>query len=184
MATLLLVSCDAGVAAVPPGAGADEPPHEGVPPALASPDVTGARWATDASPHRIVYGKEGEAPLIALECVQNGPQPQLLLTRLAPAPAGGKAIFAVDGNGYIGRWHADAAEVNGERVWQSTIDLSEYKLPALTGPRFIEATVSGAGTVVIHQNELPRQLVETCRGFTVPSATGPTQPPGRSASPG
>lgn len=135
---------------------------------LASPDVTGAAWVPSTTPHRLVYGRPGEMPLLALACEQNGPVPHLTLTRFARAPENGQAIFAVDGNGYIGRWKADAVEASGGHVWQADIGLDEYKLNALLGDRSIEATVPGAGTVIINQNELPRQLIETCRGFIAP----------------
>lgn len=144
---------------------------------LLSPDVTGAQWVPSATPHRIVYGKPGEMPLLALACEQNGPQPYLRLTRFARAPEGGKAIFAVDGNGYIARWKADAAEIDGGYVWQSVVGLNEYKLNALLGLRSIEATIPGAGTVIINQNDLPRDLIETCRSFIAPPlANGQPQP--------
>jgi len=134
---------------------------------LTSPDVTGARWIATTSQH-ILYGKPGEPAFIALACEQNGPQPHLRLTRFAPAPKGGKAIFAVDGNGYIARWKADAAKAGDGYNWQSIVGLEEYKLNALLGLRSIEATVPGTGTVIINQNELPRQLIEQCRSFIAP----------------
>ena len=146
---------------------------------LPSPDVTGAQWVPSSTPHRIVYGKPGEMPLIALACEQNGPQAHLTLTRFALAPEDGKAVFAVDGNGYIGRWKADAAQASGGYVWQAVIGLDEYKLNALLGPRSIEASVPGAGTVIINQNELPRELVETCRSFTAPPLATGQPPPAR-----
>lgn len=139
---------------------------------LPSPDVTGADWVPSTTPHRLVYGKPGEMPLLALACEQNGPVPHLTLTRFARAPEDGRAIFAVDGNGYIGRWKADAVEASGGHVWQAIIGLDEYKLNALLGDRSIEATVPGAGTVIVNQNGLPRQLIETCRGFIAPPLAG------------
>lgn len=149
-------------------------------PPLPSPDVTGAVWQPATTPHRILYGKPGQPALIALACEQNGPQPHLRLTRFAPAPEGGKAVFAVDGNGYIARWKADAAKAENGYNWQSIVGLEEYKLNALLGPRSIEATVPGTGTVIINQNELPRQLIEQCRSFIAPplaAARSPRQVP-------
>ena len=143
---------------------------------LPSPDVTGARWVPTSLPQQIVYGKPGQPALIALACEQNGPQPHLRLTRFAPAPAGGKAVFAVDGNGYIARWKADAAKTADGFNWQSIVGLEEYKLGALLGPRSIEATVPGTGTVIINQNELPRQLIEQCRSFNAPPLTAVRSP--------
>lgn len=146
------------------------------------PDVTGALWATTASPDRILYRKPGAEPFFALACEQNGPEAQLVITRFAPAPPGGKAVLAMDGNGYIGRWHADAAVVNGERVWRTKIAPDEFKVRALKGLRSIEATLPGAGTVVINQNDLPRQLIERCEAFNAaqpPAAPPPPAPPAR-----
>lgn len=132
---------------------------------LPSPDVTGARWVLTNLPQQIVYGKPGEPPFIALACEQNGPRPHLRLTRLVAVPAGAKAVFTVDGNGYIARWKVDAAKADGGHNWQGIVDLDDYDLNALLGPRSIEATVPGAGTVIVNQNELPRQLIEQCRSF-------------------
>lgn len=143
---------------------------------LRSPDVTGAVWQPSTNSQRILYGKPGQPPLIALACEQNGPQPHLRLTRFAPAPAGGKAVFAVDGNGYIARWKADAAKAENGYNWQSIVGLDEYKLNALLGPRSIEATVPGTGTVIINQNELPRQLIEQCRSFIAPPLAAARSP--------
>lgn len=143
---------------------------------LSSPDVTGARWVASTNPQRILYGKPDHPALIALACEQNGPQPHLRLTRFTPAPAGGKAVFAVDGNGYIARWKADAAQAEGGYNWQSIVRLDEYKLNALLGLRSIEATIPGAGTVIINQNDLPRQLIEQCRSFIAPPLAAARSP--------
>jgi hypothetical protein len=161
-----LVACGSPAAQTESANGAQQAAAANTP--LASPDVTGARWVASTNPQRILYGKPGEPAFIALACEQNGPQPHLRLTRFAPAPEGGKAIFAVDGNGYIARWKADAASAGDGYDWQSIVGLEDYKLNALLGPRSIEATVPGAGTVIINQNELPRQLIEQCRSFIAP----------------
>lgn len=163
---LTLAACGSPAAQTKSANGAQQAAAANTP--LPSPDVTGARWVASTTPQRILYGKPGQPPLIALACEQNGPQPYLRLTRFAPAPKDGKAVFAVDGNGYIARWKADAAKVGDSYNWQSIVALDEYKLGALLGPRSIEATVPGAGTVIINQNELPRQLIEQCRSFIAP----------------
>ncbi|WP_228243382.1 hypothetical protein [Porphyrobacter sp. GA68] len=135
------------------------------PAAAPFPDVTGALWAVTASPDRILYAVPGEQPFFALACEQNGPEARLVITRFAPAPPRGKAILAMDGNGYIGRWHADAVEADDGWVWRTEVAPAEYKVNALKGLRSIEATIPGAGTVIINQNDLPRALIARCETF-------------------
>lgn len=178
---LALAACSppAADAYAAPDGGPAEPRQQARFTPLPSPDVTGALWAPSTTPDRILYGKPGETPLIALACEQNGPQAHLTLTRFARAPEGGKAVYAVDGNGYIGRFHADATEVGDAWLWQARIAPDEYKVQALKGPRSIEATVPGTGTVVINQNELPRELIERCEAFnsSQPPAAQPSAAP-------
>lgn len=128
-----------------------------------------------ASPDRILYGLPGGQPFFALACEQNGPQARLVITRFAQAPPRGKAILAVDGNGYIGRWHADAVEQDDGWVWRTEVAPAEYKVNALKGLRSIEATIPGAGTVIINQNDLPRALIARCETFN--QARAPSGPP-------
>lgn len=174
LASLLLIAACGSPAAQTVDAEGDAASSSSIPFApLPSPDVTGARWVLTNLPQQIVYGKPNEPPFIALACEQNGPQPHLRLTRLVAAPASAKAVFTVDGNGYIARWKVDAAKADGGHNWQGVVDLDDYDLNALLGPRSIEATVPGAGTVIVNQNELPRQLIEQCRSFIAPPRPAP-----------
>lgn len=129
---------------------------------IRSPDTQGAIWAAAEEPLRLLYGKPGEPPLIALACDLAGHEPQLHVTRFARADAEAKALFAFVGNGHIARIPVDA-EYNGRAwLWEGSVPADTYQLGALTGPRALYATLPGAGRVEINASPRPGQLIEAC----------------------
>ena len=131
---------------------------------LPSPDVEGAIWAPSKRPLRILYGKPGEAPLMALACVsEQGQAPQLLITRFAPADEGAGAYLALIGNSHVARIPVDSVEVDGAHIWQGSMSLEDPDIEVLTGRREIGATLPGAGRLVLNPGEGPVRLIEECR---------------------
>lgn len=131
---------------------------------LPSPNVEGAIWAPSKTPQRILYGKPGEVPLMALACLETPEQPpRLLITRFAPADAGAGAFLALIGNSHVARVPVDAVKVNGTHIWQGSMALDDPDIEVLTGRREIAATLPGAGRVVLNPGEGPVRLIEDCR---------------------
>lgn len=136
---------------------------------IASPDVEGALWAVGGSPDRIVYGKPGETPLFALECDGSGTLRGLRMTRFAAADPQAKALMALVGNGHIARLEVDA-EHNGKAwLWEGRYAPADPRLEVLTGPREVEATIPGAGTLTLNASPRPGALVERCRRLAEPA---------------
>ncbi|MEL6876945.1 MAG: hypothetical protein AAGL68_02470 [Pseudomonadota bacterium] len=177
----LLAASSALTACKPPPTDADmardmpEDTPRGPSEPIDSPDVEGAIWAASATPWRIVYGKPGEAPLVALACLDEGPETTLRVTRFAPADEGAGAVLAFVGNGHIGRMKVDATEVNGASVWQGDDPAADTDWEPLTGPRELTLTVPGAGMVTLNPSSLPVDLVAGCRGGKL--APGPELAP-------
>ena len=131
---------------------------------LPSPDAEGAIWAPSKQPQRILYGKPGEVPLMALACQHEpGKAPRLLITRFAPADEGAGAYLALIGNSHIARVPVDSVEVDGAHIWQGSMSLDDPDIEVLTGRREIGATLPGAGRLVLNPGEGPVQLIEECR---------------------
>ena len=131
---------------------------------IASPDTAGAVWAATENPDRLLYGKPGEHPLLALECMVQGGLPLIGYTRFARADANAKAILALIGNGHVSRLKIDAAERGEVWRWEGVTEAGDPALDVFTGARGIEATVPGAGSVILNPSVLPGDLVESCRG--------------------
>ena len=136
---------------------------------IASPDTEGAGWAP-SGPQRIVYGKPGAAPLLALECADG----QVALSRFAATDKGAKALMALIGNGHRSRMKVDAAWNGNAFLWRGSYAADDPLLEALTGPNSLEATVPGAGTVKLNASPEPRRLVEACRS-ALPQADEPEE---------
>ena len=142
---------------------------------IASPQVEGAIWARSGGIDRIVYGKPGQAPLLALECAGEGAQRTLAITRFAEADPQAKALMALVGNGHIARLKIDAAWNGKAWLWQGSYAPGDPRLEVLTGPREVEATIPGAGTLKLNPSPRPPELVERCRRLTAPEDQ-PTPP--------
>lgn len=130
---------------------------------LASPGTDGAIWAPATGGARLLYGKPGERPLFALECVEAKVPPAISFTRYAPADAHAKAVLALIGNGHVKRLKIDAVRVGEAWLWRGELAANDPAWDVMTGAREIEATVPGAGSLKLNPSPLPGQLVEQCR---------------------
>lgn len=140
-------------------------------PPIASPDTKGAVWApSPAHPQRLVYGKPGERVLFALECVDDGTGPALTYTRFAAADAHAKAILALIGNGHVARLKIDATRNGPSWLWQGSEPAVSTNFESLTGGRQVEATVPGAGSLILNPSALPGELILRCRALALPAA--------------
>lgn len=153
-------------------------PVDGPSAPIASPDVTGAVWASTANPLRLVYGVPGQPVLLALECLDpGGAEARLKITRHAPADPGASALLALIGNGYIGRFPVEAASLRGQRVWAGEAPALTQEWDALKPEREATVTVPGAGLVRLNPSPLPMALVEACRGEPEPVPPVPLPEP-------
>lgn len=142
-------------------------------PPIASPDATGAHWApSPANPQRLLYGKPGQRPLFALECGGPGTAPAIVYTRFAGADAHAKAVLALIGNGHVARLKIDAVRIGTGWRWQGSAPAASEDFEALTGARQIEATVPGAGSLILNPSPLPGELITRCRAPAPPAAPG------------
>ncbi len=135
---------------------------------LPSPETEGAIWAESDRTGRILYGIPGSTPLLALACESSGKEPLLQLTRFAPADPRAKALMALVGNGHVARIPVDAAWNGSAWLWQGSREARGDTWEVLTGPRSVEATLPGAGTVTLNPSQRPSQLIAQCRGNALP----------------
>lgn len=157
-------------------------------PPITSPDTTGAIWApSPANPQRLLYGKPGQRVLFALECSDGPAGPVLTYTRFAAADAHAKAILALIGNGHVARLNIDASRAGGKWLWRGSEPALSPRFEGLTGGRQVEATVPGAGSLILNPSPLPGELILRCRALappaipaSAPAATGgaASPPPG------
>ncbi len=130
---------------------------------LPSPDTEGAVWADSQTPGRIIYGRPGEAPVMALACEDRS----IVVTRFVPADAEARAMLALIGNGHVARLPVDAMWNGSAWLWRGAYPVESDKLEVLTGRRQVEATIAGAGTVILNPSERPARLVAQCREETI-----------------
>ena len=139
-------------------------------PPIASPDTTGAVWAASPKqPLRLLYGKPGQRQLFALECERNRSGPVLTYSRFAPADAYAKAILALIGNGHVARLKIDAAHVGSAWLWRGSAPAASPDFEGLTGGRQVEATIPGAGSLILNPSPLPGELISRCRSLAPPA---------------
>lgn len=137
-----------------------------------SPDVDGAIWASGGGPERIVFGKPGAPPYLALACTGNGADRALEITRFAATDARAKGMVALVGNGHVERLKIDA-EWNGRGwLWHGRYRPDDARLDALTGTRKLEVTIPGAGTLRLEGSARPGELVDLCRRLSAPEVSG------------
>ena len=137
-----------------PAAGPSEP--------IDSPDTENAIWAPAASGQRLLYGTPGERPLFAVECLEGDrDEATLAYTRFARADPGAKAVLALIGNGHVARLHIDAVRIGDVWRWEGAVTADDARMDVLTGTRQGEATVPGAGSVILNSSPLHGDLVET-----------------------
>ena len=161
-----------------PAAGPSEP--------IDSPDTENAIWAPAASGQRLLYGTPGERPLFAVECLEGDrAEATLAYTRFARADPGAKAVLALIGNGHVARLHIDAVRIGDVWRWEGAVAADDARMDVLTGTRQVEATVPGAGSVILNSSPLPGELVETCRApdQAVTAEAAESDPPPAPAAP-
>ena len=128
---------------------------------VASPDVTGAVWAPTADPAKILYGKPGQSALVALAC--NAKSKKVEITRFVIADAEATALMPLIGNGHIARLPVAAVWTDKVWLWQGSYPPDLADLDVLTGPRAMELTIPGAGTVMLNPSQRPGLLIDQCR---------------------
>lgn len=130
---------------------------------LDSPDTEDAAWVQSSETSRIVYGVPGGTPLMSLACVTQEGAPAIRYTRNVPADPRAQAVLALIGNGHVVRFWIDAVRDGARWTWAGSVPVDDPGLDALTGGRRIEATVPGAGSVILNPSALPAALVNSCR---------------------
>jgi len=137
--------------------------QEALPP---SPDSTGAVWTIWKNGLGIGFGKDPAEPYLSLACAltSDGRPARLTIIRHARSEPGAKALFAVLGNGVAARFKANAVLAEGEGwYWEAALPAGAGEFEVFTGPRDIEATLPGAGTILLPPSNLPREFVSWCR---------------------
>lgn len=137
-----------------------------------SPDTEGAAWATSETSGRLLYGKPGHSPLLSLACEEG----TLVYTRYVAADPDAKAVLALIGNGHVERFWIDA-ERDGDRwLWRGRLAADDQRLEVLTGPRQVEATVPGAGSVTLNPSRTPGEFIANCAAELIPPPVPPEDP--------
>ena len=136
-----------------------------------SPDVQGAIWASSGGPARIVFGKPGEPPYLALACTGSGSNRAVEVTRFAQTDPHAKGMMALIGNGHVERLKIDASWNGRGWLWQGRYRPEDTRLDALTGTRRLELTIPGAGTLKLEGDPRPGELIELCRRLSAPEVT-------------
>ena len=139
---------------------------------IASPDTEGANWAQSPRTGRLLYGKPGEAPLLSLDCEAG----TLVYRRYVAADPQAKAVLALIGNGHVARLWIDAAEEGEAWLWRGSLAADDPRLDVLTGRNRVEATVPGAGSVVINASSAPAEFINRCAASLAPAPTETTSP--------
>lgn len=173
---LLLAACQPPAADdyLERGLGKDALPQASAP--IPSPDTSDAIWAPAQEQGRLLFGVPGETPLLAMQCEGMGEQARLTFTRIARADREAQAMMALVGNFHALRLPVDSTWNGRAWLWQGSVPASHPDLEALTGTREVEATVPGAGTLVMAPSPLTRELVDACRSGAEASVSAP---PGR-----
>lgn len=136
---------------------------------IESPDTDGAIWASAEESDKVLYGQPGGRPLFALECRAAQLVPEVRYTRYARADPRAKAILALIGNGHVERFKIDATRIAEVWLWQGAVPAIAPQLDVLTGTREVEATVPGAGSLMLNPGPLPRELIDRCRALAAKS---------------
>ena len=130
---------------------------------VASPAIAGAAWSVTKDAQAIAFGRAGAPPLLTLACDLRRAPAQFRIVRHVTARPGEKALLPVIGNGTISRFKVDATLAGGEWRWEGTLPASDRSLDVFTGPRELEATLPGGGTLLIAGSRIPGEFVTWCR---------------------
>ena len=145
---------------------------------IVAPDTTGAIWAPGKEGDRLIFGLPGQRPLMALECKATGGGSEVSYIRYALADPHAQAMLALIGNGHVSHLKINAERVKSVWLWRGTVDAHVPELDAFTGPREVEATVPGAGSLKLNPSDLPGALMARCRALTAPPPDSvPEDPP-------
>ncbi|GAA4644391.1 hypothetical protein GCM10023115_23510 [Pontixanthobacter gangjinensis] len=134
-----------------------------------TPNTEGAIWADSTQPDRMLYGNTGQPAIFALGCEKAGAAYKVHITRFIAADPQAKGLMALIGNGHIARLPVDSVWNGKVWLWEGYYDPRNPDLDVLTGPRKIEATIPGAGSVVLNPSPRPAQLIDHCRQLSQPS---------------
>ena len=164
VATLLsLVACDRAEEPVDPQRISLDAARGEAREPLPSPDTDDARWTVAPDGQAVAFGNAGERPFLSLACRVKDDPPTIRVIRHAEARPGEKALFPVIGNGTISRFKADAALEDDEWRWQAVVPADDALLEVFTGAREIEATLPGAGSLIISGSRVPGEFIAWCR---------------------
>lgn len=142
-----------------------------------SPDSEGAIWRIAGDGKGLAFGQEGAPPFLSITCqLAEDTPPQLSIIRHAQSGLGAKALFAVLGNGIISRLKVDAALADEGWRWEGHYPADAPDWDVFTGPRDIEATLPGAGTLKLAGSGLPREFITWCRRNGDPVPVSPPKP--------
>lgn len=130
---------------------------------VSSPDTAGAAWSVTKDAQAIDFGHPGADPLLTLACDLKTTPAQLRIVRHVAARPGEKALLPVIGNGTISRFKVDATLAKGEWRWEGALPAIDPSLDVFTGPRELEATLPGGGTLLIGGSRIPGEFVNWCR---------------------
>jgi len=130
---------------------------------IGSPETEGAVWAPGNRAGRLLYGKPGDPPLLALECTSDEDTRSVNITRFVAADAEARALMALTGNGHAARLPVDAQWNGRVWLWEGSYRADDPDLSVFSGPRQIEVTIPGAGSVVLNPSARPGRLLENCR---------------------
>lgn len=128
-----------------------------------SPDTEDAAWTVAENGQAIHFGDAGAPPLLTLACDLREEPVRLRIVRHAAARPGLKALFPVIGNGTISRFKVDATLNEGEWRWEGALPADDPALDVFTGRRELEATLPGAGSLLIEGSRIPGEFVTWCR---------------------
>ncbi|MDC0887247.1 hypothetical protein OAS19_05605 [Altererythrobacter sp.] len=135
---------------------------------LPSPDTEGAIWAPAGTEGRLLYGIPGQTPFLAVQCDSSGSSPELRFTRFSPADRDAQAMMALVGNSHVERLPVDAIYNGRAWLWEGSARARDPDMDVLTGPRSVEATIPGAGSLILNPSPLTRDLVNACRAIGGP----------------
>lgn len=138
-----------------------------------SPDISNAIWAISGKGTRLLYGAPGERPLLVLSCEGDKTAPMLRVLRRAPADPHAKALLALIGNGHAERLPINARWNGRDWIWEGIYAASDPRLEVFSGPREVEVTLPGGGSLVLEPSPLPRALIESCAGINAPDLPDP-----------
>ena len=141
-------------------------------PPVESPATEGASWAPSPSSGRLLYGLPGAAPYFSLACEEG----TLVYTRYQRADAQAKGVLALIGNGHVERLWIDAEQEGENWLWRGRIAADDPRIEVLTGPRRVEATVPGAGSLILNPSNAPGEFITRCAGQLPQPQAAPEDP--------